>query len=697
MLSRFATRIRPCRAVVLAALVVASGIHLAGARAATSVSTFAGSVCSASSARSLALQPTGVVADGTGGFYFAVADAVHSVVCHVDSNGATATAAGDGTPGYMPAPYGDNVPAGQAEVYNPHGLAVFQGSLFIADQANNRVRKVSSSGTISTVAGTGAAGSAGDGGSATSAQLNAPTGMAVDASGNLFITERSGARVRRVTPTGVITTVAGTGLAGYSGDGGRATQAQLNQPTGTAIDATGNLYIADAANNRVRKVSPWGIITTAIGTGSAGYSGDNGLASLARVNHPAGVTFDKSGNLYLADSNNRVVRRMSTNGIITTVAGNGTGGFSGDGGPATSAQLSWPLDVTLDSSGGLLIADNGFNNRIRRVFQGMISTVAGNGTAGLSGDRGPAVRAQLSEPIGVAVDGTTTYIADTQSEVVRAVDGAGTITTVIGTDAGLNFPTGLAVDGNHTLYVADSWNNRVLSRRADGTVAVVAGSGVRGYAGDGGQASAAQLNDPSGLAVDASLDLYVADSGNNVVRVVDQSGQIATTVGTGSATDATHPLGDGGPATAATLNNPTGVAVAPRGLLIADRNNQRIRLVSGGVISTAAGTGAVGYSGENLPATSSRLNYPAGVATDAAGSLIISDTGNCVIRRVDAGTGSLSTIAGWTPMGGTRPICGYTGSDGNGMLNDPTAAALGDGGAIYVADSLNNRVRKVVT
>src|SRR5438309_3827417 len=523
MLSRFATRIRPCRAVVLAALVVASGIHLAGARAATSVSTFAGSVCSAS-----------------------------------------------------------------------------------------------------------AAGSAGDGGSATSAQLNAPTGMAVDASGNLFITERSGARVRRVTPTGVITTVAGTGLAGYSGDGGRATQAQLHQPTGTAIDATGNLYIADAANNRVRKVSPWGIITTAIGTGSAGYSGDNGLASLARVNHPAGVTFDKSGNLYLADSNNRVVRRMSTNGIITTVAGNGTGGFSGDGGPATSAQLSWPLDVTLDSSGGLRSADNGCNNRIRRVCQGMIATVAGSGTAGLSGDRGPAVRAQLSEPIGVAVDGTTTYIADTQSEVVRAVDGAGTITTVIGTDAGLNFPTGLAVDGNHTLYVADSWNNRVLSRRADGTVAVVAGSGVRGYAGDGGQASAAQLNDPSGLAVDASLDLYIADSGNNVVRVVDQSGQIATTVGTGSATDATHPLGDGGPATAATLNNPTGVAVAPRGLLIADRNNQRIRLVSGGVISTAAGTGAVGYSGENLPATSSRLNYPAGVATDAAGSLIISDTGNCV-------------------------------------------------------------------
>jgi trimeric autotransporter adhesin len=355
----------------------------------------------------------------------------------------------------------------------------------------------SGSGTISTVAGTTKIGYSGDGGSAISAELWAPSGVAVDASGNLYIADIADNVVRKVTAsTGMITTVAGDSpypeiVGGYSGDGGPAVSAKLNGPVGVALDASGNLYIADAGNGLIRKVAAsTGVITTVAGNiagGNVGFSGDGGPAVKAQLNKPFGVAADASGNLYIADSGNNVIRKVSAStGIITTVAGNGSnagtnpGGFSGDNGPATSAELSDPEGVALDASGNLYIAD-ATNWRVRKVdaSTGVITTVAGNGIQGSSGDNGAATSAELNHLMGVSVDAS----------------------------------------GN--LYIADTGNMRVRKVNVStGKISAMAGSGAQGYAGDGGPAGSAKLNNPWSTVVDASGNLYIADYANAVVRKV---------------------------------------------------------------------------------------------------------------------------------------------------------------------------------
>jgi len=300
------------------------------------------------------------------------------------------------------------------------------GSLFIADQYNSVIRKVDTNGMIATVAGNGAAGFSGDGGTATNASLNDPYGVAVDGSGNLFIADANNNRVRRVDTNGIITTFAGKGAVGYnagsySGDGGAATNATLNDPIGLAVDGFGNLFIGDSSNNRVRKVSTNGIITTVAGNGNGDYSGDNGRATSAGVWNPWGVVVDSVGNLFIADDWNQRIRKVSTNGIITTVAGNGTAGYSGDGGAATAASLNYPSGVAVDALGNLFIAD--FDNScIRKVSKGIITTVAGNGDYGYSGDGGRATSAKLGYPFGVAMDASgNLLIADQYNQRIRKV------------------------------------------------------------------------------------------------------------------------------------------------------------------------------------------------------------------------------------------------------------------------------------
>ena len=304
------------------------------------------------------------------------------------------TLAGNGTAGYS----GDTGPATSAQLSYPQGIALDAAdNMYIADTYNNRIRKVSN-GVIITVAGGGTSRS--DNISATSAALNQPSGVAVDAAGNLYIAD-SGNNVIRKVSNGVITTVAGNGTAGFSGDNGPATSAQLYNPDGVAVDSAGNLYIADMNNSRIRKVSN-GVITTVAGTGTAGFSGDNGPVARAQLDSPDGVAVDAAGNLYIADMDNNVIRKVS-NGVIYTVAGNGTAGFSGDNGPATSAQLYIPTGVAVDTAGNLYIADHQ-NDRIRKVSNGVITTVAGNGTLGYNGDDIPATSAALGWPYGAAVD-----------------------------------------------------------------------------------------------------------------------------------------------------------------------------------------------------------------------------------------------------------------------------------------------------
>jgi sugar lactone lactonase YvrE len=310
------------------------------------------------------------------------------------------TVAGNGTSGFG----GDGGLAAAAQLYVPWGVAVDAfGNLFIADRDNQRIRKVSTSGIITTVAGIGTAGFSGDGGLATAAQLNGPIGVAVDATGNLFISDRGNHRIRKVSASGIITTVAGNGTYGGSGDGGLATTAQMEGPQGLAVDAFGNLFIADTENSRIRKVSAGGVITTVAGTGIPGSAlGDGGLATAAGLYGPWGVAVDALGDLFIADTNNQRIRKVSAGGIITTVAGNSGQGFSGDGGPATAAQLNGPVGVAVDATGNLFIA---VNSRIRAVSAtGIITTIGGNGLHGSSGDGGPAIGGALNTPGGISID-----------------------------------------------------------------------------------------------------------------------------------------------------------------------------------------------------------------------------------------------------------------------------------------------------
>jgi sugar lactone lactonase YvrE len=329
------------------------------------------------------------------------------------------TVAGNGTLGYS----GDSGAATSAELYDPSGVAVDSlGNIYIADMYNHRIRKVSTSGIITTVAGNGTYGYSGNGGAATSAELYDPSSVAVDSSGNIFIADSNNHSIRKVSTSGIITTVAGNGTYGYSGDSGAATSAELYDPSGVAVDSSGNIYIADVSNQRVRKVDTSGIITTVAGNGAYGYSGDSSAATSAELFYPRGVAVDSSGNIYIADLNNHRIRKVSTSGIITTVAGNGTYGYSGDSGAATSAELYNPSGVAVDSSGNIYIADVS-NQRVRKVdTSGIITTVAGNGTYGYSGDSGAATSAELNGPYGVAVDSSgNIFIADLNNNRIRKV------------------------------------------------------------------------------------------------------------------------------------------------------------------------------------------------------------------------------------------------------------------------------------
>ncbi|HMD69739.1 MAG TPA: hypothetical protein VKF41_00265 [Bryobacteraceae bacterium] len=600
------------------------------------------------------------------------------------------------------------------------------GNLFFVDQ-NTVLRMDAATGLLTLVAGNGTTGFSGDNGPAISAQLNGPTGVAVDSAGAVYIADGLNYRIRKVANV-VITTVAGNGAYGVGGDNGPATSAQLsaggvaldsasnlyvvdtannrirkitggviatvagngslNGPKGVAVDSAGNLYIADTENSLIRKVAN-GVISTVAGSGGPGFSGDNGPATSAQLFFPGGVAVDSAGNLYIADSANNRIRKVS-NGVITTVAGNGTQGFSGDNGLATSAELNFPAGVAVDSAGNLYIPEP-YNNRIRKVSNGVITSVVGNS---LSGDNGPATSAQLSSPNAVAWDSAgNLYIAD--SGRIRKVSN-GVITTVAGigtfgfsgdngpaTSAQLNYPGSVAVDPAGNLYIADTGNHRIR-KVSGGVITTVAGNGTMGFSGDNGPATSAHLNYPRGVAVDSAGNLYIADSYNFRVRKVS-SGVITTVAGNGAPG---FGGGDNGPATSAPLSLPRGIAVDSAGnLYIAEFNSSRIRKVSGGVISTVTGNGTPGFSGDNGPAIGAQLNDPEGVAVDSAGNLYIADFGNSRIRKVS--NGMISTIAG----NGTPGFSGDGGPATSAQLAYPEGVAADSAGNLYVADTSNYRVR----
>jgi sugar lactone lactonase YvrE len=333
--------------------------------------------------------------------------------------------------------------------------------------------------TINTIAGTGTGGYSGDGGAATTANFYNPAAIKRDAIGNLYVADFSNHRVRKIDTSGVVTTIAGNGSATYAGDGGPATAASIRQPGGIALDGSGNIYISDNFNNRIRKIDASGNISTVAGNGTGGYSGDGGAATAAMINRPMGITTDGSGNIYFADESNHAIRKVTiSTGVITTVAGTGVGGYST--GVATMSRLRQPKDVAVDASGNIYIAD-WMNHRVRMVnTSGNIVDLAGDGTMGFSGDGYAATAARVNKPISVWIDAS----------------------------------------GN--LLVADNGNSRIrrIFLSGVGHIATLCGNGTYSFAGDGGPASAAALNSPAGVFSDASGTIYIADQGNHRVRKI---------------------------------------------------------------------------------------------------------------------------------------------------------------------------------
>jgi sugar lactone lactonase YvrE len=341
---------------------------------------------------------------------------------------------------------------------------------------------------------------------------------------------------------GNVSTIAGDGSQGYSGDGGPATSAVTNLPSDVVIDNSGNIYFSELTNCVVRKIATDGTITTIAGVvGNCSFDGDGGPASVAKLDFPAGLAVDANGNLYISDRGNHRIRKVATDGIISTVAGNGTDGDSGDGDQATAANLDTPRGVAVDATGNIYISD-WYNHKIRKInTSGVISTYAGTGDSGFSGDNGLATAAKLKSPDGIAVDaGGNVYFSDRSNDRIRKISTSGIITTVAGK------------------------------------------GGFNAFSGDGGQATDAEFNDPNGVALDATGNIYVVDRENNRIRKIGTDGIINTIVGTGTAAY----NGDGQVGTTTSINKPTGIAIDNSGnVIFSDYNNQRIRKLEASPLS----------------------------------------------------------------------------------------------------------------
>jgi sugar lactone lactonase YvrE len=715
-----AKRVRRALGIMTAGILVLASLSVPAAEAAIGdLHPFAGGIGDGGQSAAAALVlPAGVAVDGATVY---LADAKDHRVRKIDSTGVISTVAGTGVAGYT----GDGDPAATAKIDSPRDVAVdASGNLYIADDTQNVVRKVSTSGVISTFAGKGSAGYSGDSGLATAAELSQPTGVAVDASGNVFIADFGNKRVRKVNASdGNISTIAGTGTAMWQGDGLAATQLTVD-PYDVAVDPAGNVYVADFSNNRVRKIDTTGTMMTVAGgvcptdVPSVPYGtvpvGDNGPAGLATLCRPSSVALDATGNLFVADTNQQRIRKidatttvpLDATRTITTVAGSGVEAtLAGDtytcpdasqGAAATASALCFPGSVAVDANGVVYVSDAG-NALLRKVIgDGSMPTAAGQR---FGGDGGQALVAVLRRPRGVATDGKgNVFVSDTANNRVRRISPGGVITTVAGTgtagfagdaaaatEAQLNAPTGLALDPNGVLYIADTQNDRIRRVDAAGIISTVAGNGTAGFGGDAGPAVAAQINKPEAIALGPTGDLYVADTQNGRVRRVDSGGNITTVAGNGTAGFA----GDGADPTLAQLNKPAGVAVFESSLFISDTENHRIRKVAGNVISSIAGTGTAGCAPGATPLETA-LSHPAGIAADVIGQVFITNADCGTLLEIDS-DGKIETLAG-------TGVVGYAGDSGKAtetILGRLVAVATDRTGSIYLADQSNDRVRLV--
>jgi uncharacterized protein (TIGR03437 family) len=638
-------------------------------------------------------------------------------------------------------PYGgDGRNAATVDLFEPGRMAYDgNGNLYFAESYYNRVFRVAADGKLSTAAGNGQTGFSGDKGLATAAALEEPEGIAADAAGNLYIGVSG--RICKVTGDGNIRVIAGSGDRGYSGDGNPAVSATFDTPVAIALDPSGTvIYFSDETHNVVRKIRADGIITTVAGTGSPGYSNDGQPGNTAQLNGPEGLAVDGNGNLYIADRFNNRIRKVRPDGTITTFAGTGVAGSSGDGVQPALGRLFQPTDVVVDPNGTVYIADMG-NSLVKMVDptnlmynvsrkmvsvaylaynpagglaatdflqhaifrmsvqDGSISTLAGTIHTSAIGDNGPASGAVFLDPYGVAVDGKgNVYVADFSDERVRRIGSNLTITTVAGTGvfgssadgvqataAQIAQPRGIAVDASGNVYFTNACNVSVI--RSNATIGTVAGNYTCGYAGNNVLAPTAELNFPQGLAVDSTNQfLYISDTDNNRIRKVNLASSVITTLaGNGQPGYA----GNGTDALSASMDTPIGIAVDSKGnVYFADQNNHRVRKIgSDSKINDVAGTGKAGNDGDGGPATAATLAWPTGLAVDSADNLYVASSGR--IRRISP-DGRIATIAGtgWTDFSGDGDLATLADMD-------PFHLAVDGNGRIYFSDENNPRIRRL--
>ena len=742
-------------------------------------------------------NPLGITVDDNGILF--VADAGNHSIRRIDTEGNVSTIAGTGTPGFMD---GD---AATAQFNIPRGITVDDnGILFVADEGNHRIRRIDTDGNVSTIAGSGTPGFT-DGDAAT-AQFNFPVGITVDDNGILFVVDLGNHSIRRIDTEGNVSTIAGSGTSGFM-DGNAAT-AQFNFPRGITVDDNGILFVADSENHRIRRIDTDGNVTTVAGTGTFGFI--DGDAATAQFRSPVGITVDDNGILFVADRNNHSIRRIDTDGNVSTIAGTGTFGFID--GDASTAQFSSPNGITVDDSGVVYIADQ-VNFSIRRIdTDGNVSTIAGTGTPGfIDGD---AATAQFRSPLDITVDDNgmlfvtdsgnhsirrltpeacpnpdilitqsadttitsengqtdTIFIALSQaptSDVVvtlsiddasegsiptedltftsanwdthqlviitgeddeeldgsvsymltafvvdassdDAFDGVSattivtnlddeetcyTVSTVAGTGdegfmdgdaatAQFNLPFGITVDDSGVVYIADQFNHRIRRIDTDGNVSTIAGSGTPGFTD--GDAATAQFNFPVGITVDDNGILFVVDLGNHSIRRIDTEGNVSTIAGSG-----TSGFMDGNAATAQ-FNFPRGITVDDNGILfVADSENHRIRRIdTDGNVTTVAGTGTFGFIDGD--AATAQFRSPVGITVDDNGILFVADRNNHSIRRIDT-DGNVSTIAGTGTFGF------IDGDASTAQFSSPNGITVDDSGVVYIADQVNFSIRRIDT
>jgi NHL repeat len=580
-----------------------------------------------------------------------------------------------------------------ARFRGPSGVAVDgDGNVYVADQNNYTIRKITPTGTVTTLAGRAGMFGSTDASGAT-ARFGLPSGVAVDHAGMVYVADTNNQTIRKITPTGTVTTLAGTAgaLGSANGDGAIA---RFRFPTGIAVDLDGNLYVADRGNDTIRKITPTGTVTTLAGT--AGQAGSaNGTGATALFDEPTGIAVDVTGNVYVADQENDTVRKITSNGVVTTLAGTAGQPGSADG-TGAAARFSSPASTTVDAGGNVYVADQS-NHTIRRITStGVVTTLAG--TVAMPGTAdGDGAAARFANPSGVAADSTgSLYVADQSNHTIRHVIGAGHVTTFAGgagitggTDgaggaARFNQPAGMAVDGAGNVYVADTANATIRKVVLAGDVTTLAGAaGMPGSAN--GAVAVARFSEPGDIAVDGAGNVYVADTANATIRKITAAGVVTTLAGAAGQPGEMDGTGD-----AARFSSPTGVAVDTTGnLYVVDQDNHAIRKVTpAGEVTTFAGR-LEEFGIADGVGTAARFSTPSGIAIDAAGNLYVADTNNHTIRKITA-AGVVTTLAG-TPS----TVGSADGAGAAAQFSSPVAVAVDGSGNVYVADTGNATIRKV--